>query len=1008
MVPFLKDIARFLYSTYGDKLADCCLVFPNQRAGLFLKKYLSELVPKPVWSPEVLTISDLITDLSDLSVADDLYLLFELYDIYCDEKKSGESFDNFYFWGEIMLADFDDIDKYLVNAADLFRNITALRSIEEEFSYLSEEQIRIIQRFWQSFSPTQPGQQDLPGEHSREFLNTWEILNKIYTRLKEKLKSEKLGYEGMVYRRVADLIDEDNLPSLSFIRIFFIGFNALNECEKKLFRYFQKQGKASFLWDFDDYYYKDKNHEAGRFIRENLREFGMDDNHIPYNNLLNKKDIQIISIPSNVGQARILPDVLSGFNDNSPETAIILPDENLLLPVIHSLPESLHEFNVTMGYPVLETQLYSLIGHIIRLQENVRLNENGSCKYYSQDVLAILNHPSVNRGYEGDFRKIIELIIKQNLIFVDETILNEHPALRLFFIRIEDQGNVLQYLLNILEEIARRSPVYGTQMADQDNLKQDQFNQGQDLEGQIPGREDQSREREDQVKEHNDQVQARDNPMQELENEIIFQIFTRIKRLNEILQGRKVELRIGTLYRLIRKILMNTRIPFSGEPLTGLQIMGVLETRVLDFRNLVLLSMNEGIFPKSPVRYSFIPHNLRRGFNLPTVEHHDAIYSYYFYRLVQRAEKIVLVYNSKSEGLTSGEQSRFLYQLTLSKLLPVKEKIIAYNIQSNPERPVTIMKDTRITDRLREYIRGDPSNKYLSPSALNMYLDCSLKFYFRFIADLEEPEELKEETDPLLFGILLHSAVNSLYSPFGKEMISADLLKGLLLNNERIGLSVSYAFKEVYRLPGDMDKIKIEGRNAIIGDILVKYLREIIERDIHYTPFSIVDMEKKIKTGLQIRHEKGNFEAIIGGKIDRIDYMANKIRILDYKTGRVVQKINSVNELFDRNKKDRSSEVFQILLYAKLIHSSEPDLTALIVPGLYPVMELNKEEFDYHISIGESRKKEILGDFRIINDEFTAKLTETVLDIFNPEVPFSPTGIIDRCRNCPYRKICHR
>ena len=1001
MTPFLKDIAHSLYSAYGDKLADCCLVFPNQRAGLFLKKYLSELVPKPVWSPEILTISELITDLSDLSVADDLNLLFELYDIYCDEKKSRESFDNFYFWGEIMLADFDDADKYLVNAADLFRNITALRSIEEEFSYLSEEQIQIIQRFWQSFSPTGTGQQDLPGEHSKEFLNTWEILYKIYTRLKEKLQSEKLGYEGMVYRRVADLIDEDNLPSLAFTRILFIGFNALNECEKKLFRYFQNQGKASFLWDYDDYYYKDKNHEAGRFIRKNLREFGMDNNHIVRNNLLDEKDIQIIAIPSDIGQARILPDVLSGFNDNSPETAIILPDENLLIPVIHSLPESLHEFNVTMGYPVLETQLYSLIGHIIRLQENVRLNDDGSCKFYSQDVLAILNHPSVNRGYESDFRKTIELIIKQNLIYVDATILNEHPALRLFFSRMEDQGDVLQYLLDILEEIARRSPGHNNQMEDQVNQKQAQYEREN-------GREDQMQERQDQTKDHNDLMRIRDNPMQELENEIIFQIFTRIKRLNEILRGRKVEFRIGTLYRLIRKILMNTRIPFSGEPLTGLQIMGVLETRVLDFRNLVLLSMNEGVFPKSPVRNSFIPHNLRRGFNLPTVEQHDAIYSYYFYRLIQRAEKIVLIYNSKSEGLTGGEQSRFLYQLTLNKLLSVKEKIIAYNIQFNPERPVTIIKDKRITDRLREYIRGDPSNKYLSPSALNMYLDCSLKFYFRFIADLEEPEVLKEETDPLLFGILLHSAVSNLYSPFGTEMISADLLKGLLSNDERIGLSVSFAFKEVYQLPGNVNRIKIEGRNAIIGDILVKYLREIIERDIHYTPFSIVNMEKIIKTGLQIRNEEGNFEAIIGGKIDRIDYTADELRIIDYKTGRVGQKINSVSDLFDRNKEERNSEVFQILLYANLIHSSEPGLTAAIVPGLYPVMELNKEEFDYHISIGESRKKEILGDFRIINDEFSAELTETIREIFNPGVPFSPTGIIDRCRNCPYRKICHR
>jgi hypothetical protein len=953
MTPFLKDIARYLYSTCGEELMDCCLVFPNQRAGLFLKKYLSELVPKPVWSPQIHTISDLMSELSDLSVADDLFMLFELYDIYCAEKKSRESFDSFYFWGEILLADFDDIDKYLVNAADLFRNVAALKSIEEEFSYLSEEQVQIIRRFWQSFTT------DRPGQHKEEFLNTWEILYRIYTRLKDRLLSKKLGYEGMVYRRVSDLIDKDNLPSLSFTRIFFIGFNALNECEKKLFRHFQKQGKAFFFWDFDDYYFQNKNHEAGRFIRKNLREFGMVESNVSCNNLLKDKDIQIISVPSEVGQARILPHVLSGFSDTSPETAIILANENLLLPVMHSLPESINEYNITMGYPVQETQLYSLISHIIRLRENMRENEDGSRKFYSQDVMAILNHPSVNHGYESEFRKIVEVIKNRNLIYVNEILFQGYPVLNSFFTRVKDQGEMLPYLLNILEEIARRSP-------------------------------------------------GQDNQMRALENEIIFQLFIRIKRLDEILRGRKVEFQTATLYRLIRKILMNTHIPFSGEPLTGLQVMGVLETRVLDFRNIVLLSMNEGIFPKTPVRHSFIPHNLRYGFNLPTPEHHDAIYSYYFYRLIQRAEKVVLIFNSKSEGLSGGEQSRFLHQLMFSKLFRVSEKVIAYNIQANPERPISVMKDGRIMDRLREFTDGASGGKYLSPSALNMYLDCSLKFYFNFIADLEEPEELKEEIDTLLFGILLHTAVKSLYEPFGSEMISNELLKRLLLNSERIELCIKGAFKEVYKFSGDPEKMKIEGRNVIIRGILEKYLTAIIKRDISYTPFSIVDMEKKIKIILPVNTETGRIDVVIGGKIDRIDHAANETRVLDYKTGRVISKVNNISDLFDRNQENRNNAVFQVLLYAKLIHSSKQELTASIVPGLYPIMDISKDDFDYHISTGPPNKKETLCDYRIINDEFSDNLSVAVGEIFNPSVPFYPTEIIDRCRYCPYRNICHR
>jgi CRISPR/Cas system-associated exonuclease Cas4 (RecB family) len=988
MKPFLKDIASHLHGSYGSDLQDICLVFPNQRAGLFLKKYLSELISKPVWSPQIFTISDLMAQMTDLSVADDLYLLFELYDIFCAEKKSEESFDNFYFWGEILLSDFDDIDKYLVNAEDLFRNINALKSIEEEFNYLSEEQIMFIKQFWQSIvpnvfdNPTGSGNYKKSGDHQKEFLNTWEILFKVYTKLKEKLLAVKLGYEGMVYKRVSDLIDMENLPELSFNKILFIGFNALNECEKKLFQHFKKLGKAEFFWDFDDLYLNDRNHEAGRFIRKNIREFGISDYSIPHNNLLIKKDIQILSIPSESGQANILSRVLSEINDISHETAIILTDEKLLLPVLNSLPESLSEFNVTMGYPIQETPLYSLLGHIIRLQENARKNEDGTIRFYSQDVLAILNHPSVYHGNEKEIRKLVEMIVSQNLIFVHENLLSGNPVLKSIFIFKKNQVEVLPYILNILEIIARINP---------------ESNDAEQVE-----------EMNDISEVHREDGLGYKRQSRELENEVLFQLFIRLKRLNEIVQGRTIDFRITTLYRLIRKILMNTLIPFSGEPLTGLQIMGVLETRVLDFKNLAILSMNEGIFPKSPVRHSFIPHNLRYGFNLPTIEHHDAIYSYYFYRLIQRAEKISLIYSSKTEGMTSGEQSRFLHQLSFNKHFSVREKAIAFNIQANPEKPVIINKDERIMDRLRELSSTGAGTKYLSPSALNMYLDCTLRFYFNFIAGLEEPKELKEEVDPQLFGSILHAAINGLYQPFRTKILSAGQLKELLSENEKIMQSVNHAFTEVYHIDRDPEKVKIEGRNAIIRDILVKYVREIISRDLIYAPVRIVDLEKKINIRLPLKIEGIDSWVSLGGKIDRIDYIGDLIRVIDYKTGSVKQEIESIDVLFDRNKKDRKGEILQVILYAKLILSSKQELINPVVPGLYPIMDLNKDDFDWRIKIGPARQKEFLGDYRDFNDEFTLKLKELVEEIFNKEIPFSQTMIVDRCRYCPYRRICHR
>jgi CRISPR/Cas system-associated exonuclease Cas4 (RecB family) len=418
--------------------------------------------------------------------------------------------------------------------------------------------------------------------------------------------------------------------------------------------------------------------------------------------------------------------------------------------------------------------------------------------------------------------------------------------------------------------------------------------------------------------------------------------------------------------------------------------------------------MNEGIFPKSPIRHSFVPHSLRYGFNLPTIEHHDAIYSYYFYRLIQRAEKISLIFSSKTEGMTSGEQSRFLHQLSFNKQFSVNEKVIAFNIQANPEKPVAINKDERIMDHLKGYAGTPAGNKYLSPSALNMYLDCTLRFYFNFIAGLEEPVELKEDIDPQLFGSLLHAAINRLYQPFRTEIMSAGLLKGLLSDNERIMKSVNHAFTEVYHIDSDPENTKIEGRNTIVRDIIVKYVREIIIRDVSYAPVRIIDMEHKINTRLPVKINGVDSWVSVGGKIDRIDYTGDLLRIIDYKTGRVEQEIESIEVLFDRNIKERKSEILQVILYAKLILSSKQELTNPVIPGLYPIMDLNKDDFDYRIKIGPARKKEILADFRDFNDEFTLKLKELVEEIFNKDIPFSQTLIVDKCRYCPYRRICHR
>jgi hypothetical protein len=453
---------------------------------------------------------------------------------------------------------------------------------------------------------------------------------------------------------------------------------------------------------------------------------------------------------------------------------------------------------------------------------------------------------------------------------------------------------------------------------------------------------------------------------------------------------------------------MNTRIPFSGEPLAGLQIMGMLETRGLDFRNLIILSLNEDIFPGKPVSHSFLPHHLRLGHNLPTLDHRDAIYSYYFYRLIQRAENIFLLYNSKTGGLSTGEKSRFIHQLSFDTDFSLSEQVVAYNIQANPERPVLVKKDSRIDMILREYVSGEPNKRYLSPSALNAYIDCSLRFYFRYIAQLEEPEIITEEVDMQIFGSMLHAAMNKLYQPFGTEWIHASLLSELLANKKIIDNAINHAFRMEYQFTGSAGKVEIHGRNVIVREIMEQYLARIMKTDIHYAPFRIIDMESVYVYNLPVWNGTEAVHVEIRGKIDRIDDTGHEFRIIDYKTGRVDRKISTLDDLFDRNQKFRNHAVFQTLLYAKLFYHSGQQTELPVVPGLYPIRELSGNDFDYHLLAGIQRKKQKIGNYRDIDKEFTGKLKEIIREILNPAVGFSPTHVTERCEYCPYRGICHR
>ncbi len=958
MNSFLKYVANDLYSRYEDNISSLCIVFPNRRAGLYFKKYLSELTAKPIWSPETTTINELMQEVSGLTNADNIKLLFELYRIYKQIKKSEESFDDFYFWGEMMLNDFDDIDKYLVNPDDLFKNLKSLKSIQDQFNYLSDEQIESIKQFWQSFDP------EKHSGHQEDFISIWNVLLEIYQQFNKKLNKLGIAYEGMIYRAVADKIkgsDKINLPHIKYV---FIGFNALNNCEKKFFDYLNNNKLADFYWDYDKSYINNQHHEAGYFLRENINQYKQPlsiSNKDIFKSLSQKKNIEIISVPSDVGQAKVITQKLQASNENIAEspnkTAIVLADEELLVPVLHSVPDTVDKVNITMGYPVSNTPVYSLLEHIIELQKNAKETKN-SFTFYHKNVVAILSHQYVNTQFPTEANNLLQFIKKNNKIIITSKELASCDFFKVIFTKINTYLELSEYILKILHQIYNSLKKTG-----QENTIH----------------------------------------TTSLEKEYIYHIYLSINRLKDVLQEQQIEIKTETYIRLIRKIIRNLRVPFTGEPLSGLQIMGILETRLLDFENLYITSVNEGVFPKTEAAMSFIPYNLRRGFGLPTIEHQDAIYAYYFYRLLQRAKNITLIYNSNSDGLQTGEMSRFLYQLKFESDFNIKEKSLRYDINVTQAKEISIEKSEKIIKKLGQFLLSEDGTKYLSPSALSTYLRCRLQFYFRYIAELREQDELTEEIDAPLFGNILHQAMDYLYEDFIGKEISPQIIKNLLNNKEKISQAIDKAFKKEYFK--SESKIQYSGKNIIIREVIEKYICQVLKIDESIAPFEILSLEDKYDIEIPLT-TNGSLKMVkLGGKIDRVDRVNNHIRVIDYKTGNDKLEFKNIEALFSDKKNDQNSAVFQTCLYSMFYQETKkPQLP--ITPGVYSVRKMFDKNFEYRIFNKES--KSYIDDYNSVADNYIEYLSQLISDIFNPDISFSQTEETRNCEYCAYKKICHR
>ena len=957
MTPFLQQIASLFYQQYGAEVSRLAFVFPNRRTGLFFQKYLSEVADKPLFSPTILTINDLFVQLSGKQTADRINMLFMLYDIYVRHSGSTETFDEFLYWGEMLLNDFDDVDKYMADARMLFTNVTDLREIENDFSFLDAEQIAAIRTFWSSFYP----KGDSPNQE--EFLVVWKILYTLYNDLRDALAAEGRGYEGMIFREVVEQMEQNNCCDLPYTKVVFVGLNALSVAEERFLIQLQKRGIADFYWDYASDKVTDPNNKASYFVERNLKNFPSQ-YPLPAEEKVDT-EIEVIGIPSGIGQAKQVYTLLNELckeDEMSPEealrTAIILPDEHLLIPVLNAIPEQIRRINVTMGYPLAGTPVASLMEYILALQKNVRYVDRQPV-FYFRDVLPILNHRYISSTCPEIVNALVKDIAENNRISISAADLGKTDLLSVLFLPVTDVNTFSDYLINVLQEL---------------NKVMHALSSGE--------------EEEDATQRTND-----------LEQEFIFHYFTTVNRMKEIMQDAGIEMKIDTYFRLLKRVTDTITIPFRGEPLSGLQIMGVLETRALDFDRLIILSMNEGIFPLRKAANSFIPYNLRRGFGLPTYEHQDSVWAYHFYRLIYRASHVSLLYDTRSNGLQTGEVSRFVHQLHYHYEVPLQNKLVVYNVSSAKTPALQVKKTDEVMQRLNAFHKG--GNRAISASAVNTYLDCPLKFYFSVVEGIQEEEEVSETIESNVFGSILHKVMEELYMPLCGKIVTADLLKAIKKDTPVLTGAIARAFAEIFFMS---DVVRpLTGQNFLIGEMIRKYVEKILERDSKLTPFRYIESERKINRLFTLGDNRTEIQ--LKGFIDRIDEVRDAIRIIDYKSGSGTSVFTSVESLFDKEDKDRAKAVMQVFMYSWMLGAAPAGKT--IQPGIYYMRELFSDSFDASVSRRiERTKTEPVTDFSAYSEAFEGELRRCLDEIFGRETPFTQTTTEKACAWCPFKDIC--
>ena len=972
---FLEYVAEDMIAKWGTNLSRTAIVFPNKRAALFLNEALVQAARQPVWSPTYITISDLFRQHSDLEVADPIKLICDLHKSFTHCTRSTETLDHFYAWGQLLLADFDDIDKNMADAEKVFSNLRDLHAYDDT-SYLTDEQRELLRQFFNTFNDGHDT------ELKRRFEELWNHFGDIYTHYNTLLRQQGLAYEGALYREVAT----DDGKTYEYDRYIFVGFNMLQRVEQKLFERLKKENKAFFYWDFDAYYMPDGKlpnairNEAGHYIAQYLSAFPNEldiHNEDIYANFVKPKAISLINATTENIQARYVAQWL-GENERlkaGRHTAIVMCDENVLQAVLHNLPSETDKVNVTTGYPLGQTPIASLISQLLDLRTLGIRKQSG--KYNLHYVNKVLRHPYAKYLSEQS-SSLLQELTDNHIYYPSQERLGIDDGLKRLF-----------------------CPLTRYALASDQTLSADiQFNILL------------IRWMADQVQQIG--IQGKDDA-DALFQESVFRAYTILSRLETLSANGDIDVNVTTLRRLITQLIDSTSVPFHGEPAIGLQIMGVLETRNIDFDHLLLLSCSEGNMPKGVNDASFIPYSLRKAYGLTTIDNKVAIYSYYFHRLLQRANDITIAYCDVQVDGKSKEPSRFLLQLLVESPLKIQRLSMQTGDDTTDRNVHPIVKDDHVMQKMH-------SIEYLSPSAINRYIDCPLRFFYQHVANIKEPDSGDDISDNRMFGLIFHRAAELAYRQALADggNVSKPYIDKLLQEEGVIERIVDQAFDdELFKTDSNRSsRPEYNGLQIINRRVIIGYLRQLLTLDRQLAPFRILGLEKMVSTTLNVCVPgRPAFPLHIGGIIDRLDAVTGAdgkttIRVIDYKTGRPKEaNVKSVEAIFCRNgsTKQLAEYAFQTIFYANIIDQSSV-LNAdkmPVSPGLLFVKQKVTDQYSPILCI----EKSPITDVRRYQEDFTKELQQVLADMFDPDKPFTPTDNREQCANkkfeCPFKKLCY-